>query len=196
MTIRMRAPLALAAASALAIGGVAVAQDAPTTTTAGEVTVGGAAMLPSRTIVENAAQASNLTTLVRAVQAADLAETLSGAGPFTVFAPDDAAFGRLPPGTIDELTQPGQKANLTKILTYHVVPGRVDAATLTAQIESGGGTATLTTVEGQPLTARILNGNIELTDTVGNKSYVTQADVPQSNGVVHVVNGVVFPKLT
>ncbi|KQM81703.1 hypothetical protein ASE70_17985 [Sphingomonas sp. Leaf22] len=159
------------------------------------VMVGGAPMLPTATIVANASKASNLSTLVKAVQAADLAATLSGPGPFTVFAPTNEAFGRLAPGTLDTLLKPEQKASLTKVLTYHVVAGKLDAAALKSQIEAGGGTATLTTVEGQPIKATLENGALVLTDVGGGKSYVTQYDVQQSNGVVHVVNGVLAPKL-
>ncbi|MGN7161672.1 fasciclin domain-containing protein [Sphingomonas sp. SAFR-052] len=159
------------------------------------VMVGGAPMLPTATIVANASKASNLSTLVKAVQAAGLTATLSGPGPFTVFAPTNEAFGRLAPGTLDTLLKPEQKASLTKVLTYHVVPGKLDSAALKSQIEAGGGTATLTTVEGQPIKATLENGALVLTDVGGGKSYVTQYDVPQSNGVVHVVNGVLAPKL-
>ncbi|KQN81572.1 hypothetical protein ASE90_13445 [Sphingomonas sp. Leaf67] len=159
------------------------------------VMVGGAPMLPTATIVANASKASNLSTLVKGVQAADLTATLSGPGPFTVFAPTNEAFGRLAPGTLDTLLKPEQKASLTKVLTYHVVAGKLDAAALKSQIEAGGGTATLTTVEGQPIKATLENGALVLTDVGGGKSYVTQYDVQQSNGIVHVVNGVLAPKL-
>ncbi len=155
--------------------------------------VGGAAMSPNETIVANAAKASNLTTLVAAVTAAGLGETLSGTGPFTVFAPDNAAFEKIPAATREGLMAPAGKADLTKILTYHVVPGRLTAADLTSQIEAGNGTATLTTVEGGTLTAKAANGTITLTDEAGGTSTVTQADVLQSNGVVHVVDTVVMP---
>ena len=156
--------------------------------------VGGAAMSPNETIVANAAKASNLTTLVSAVQAAGLAETLSGAGPFTVFAPDNAAFEKIPAATRDSLMAPAGKADLTKILTYHVVSGRVTAADLTSQIQAGGGKAELKTVQGGTLTASAgPNGTVVLTDAAGGTSTVTQADVMQSNGVVHVINTVVMP---
>ncbi len=158
-------------------------------------TVGGAPMIASRTIVQNASAAPNLSTLVAAVKAAGLVDTLSGPGPFTVFAPTNDAFGRLAPGTVDTLLKPENKASLTKVLTYHVVSGDVSAAQLQQRIAAGGGTATLTTVAGAPLTARIENGNVTLTDQGGNKSYVETADVRQSNGVVHVVNGVLVPTL-
>jgi len=158
-------------------------------------TVGGAAMLPTRTIVENAAAAPNLTTLVTAVKAADLAATLSGAGPFTVFAPTNDAFGRLAPGTVDDLLKPENKPALVKLLTYHVVPGALGSAQLMQLVAAGGGTATLTTVAGQPLTVTMAGSIVTLTDVGGNKSYIEVADVRQANGVVHVVNGVLVPKL-
>ncbi len=157
--------------------------------------VGGAAMLANRTIVQNASDAPNLTTLVAAVKAAGLVGTLSGPGPFTVFAPTNEAFSRLAPGTVDTLLKPENKASLTKVLTYHVVPGNVSAAQLQQMIAAGGGTASLTTVAGGALTARVENGAVTLTDQGGNKSYVETADVRQSNGVVHVVNGVLVPTL-
>lgn len=157
--------------------------------------VGGAAMVATKTIVENASAAPNLTTLVAAVKAAGLVETLSGPGPFTVFAPTNDAFARLAPGTVDTLLKPENKASLVKVLTYHVVPGNVGAAQLKTMIASGGGMATLTTVEGSTLTARMEGEAISLTDVNGTKSYIETPDVRQSNGVVHVVNGVVVPKL-
>ena len=157
--------------------------------------VGGAVMTPSMTIVQNAANAPNLTTLVAAVKAADLAATLSGPGPFTVFAPTNEAFGRLAPGTVDTLLKPENRPSLVKVLTYHVVAGRISSAQLMQMIAAGGGSARLTTVEGEPLVATMANGVIALTDVNGNKSYVETADVRQSNGVVHVVNGVLIPKL-
>lgn len=162
---------------------------------AGTPTVGGAPMLPTRTIVENASAASNLSTLVSAVKAAELVETLSGPGPFTVFAPDNDAFGRLAPGTLDTLLKPENKPTLVKVLKYHVVPGNLDVATLAAQIKAGGGSTKLTTAAGDPLTVSLENGAMALIDGNGNKAYVAQPDVKQSNGVVHVVNGVVVPNL-
>ncbi|MEO7814576.1 MAG: fasciclin domain-containing protein [Sphingomicrobium sp.] len=157
------------------------------------VMVGGAAMLPTKTIVENASAASNLTTLVSAVKAAGLVETLSGAGPFTVFAPTNDAFAKLPAGTVESLVKPAAKADLTKILTYHVVAGKMTAADLSAAIKTGGGKAQLTTVQGEKLTATESGGKITLTDAKGGKSTVTQGDVMQSNGVVHVVDTVLMP---
>ncbi len=159
-------------------------------------TVGGVPMMATRTIVDNASAAPNLSTLVAAVRAADLVGTLSGPGPFTVFAPTNDAFGRLAPGMVDTLLKPENKASLVKVLTYHVVPGVVTADDLRQRITAGGGTATLTTVEGDPITATMIGAVIALTDVNGNKSYVETADVRQSNGVVHVVNGVIVPKLS
>lgn len=159
------------------------------------VMVGGAPMVATQTIVQNAAKANNLTTLVRAVQAAGLDGTLSGAGPFTVFAPTDQAFAALPAGTVDTLLQPAAKQQLTTLLTHHVVSGRLDAAAIQSQIEAGGGTAQLSTVSGQPLTATIVNGNVQLRSSGGSVGFVDQADVPASNGVVHIVNGVLIPNL-
>lgn len=159
-------------------------------------TVGGVPMMATRTVVDNASAAPNLSTLVAAVKAAGLVGTLSGPGPFTVFAPTNDAFGRLAPGMVDTLLKPENKASLTKVLTYHVVPGVITADDLRQRITAGGGTATLTTVEGDPITATLVGAVIALTDVNGNKSYVETADVRQSNGVVHVVNGVIVPKLS
>lgn len=157
------------------------------------VMVGGAEMLPTKTIVENASNSADHTTLVAAVKAAGLVETLSGAGPFTVFAPTNAAFAKLPAGTVDGLLKPAAKADLTKVLTYHVVPGTMTAAQLSAAIKAGNGKAELTTVQGAKLTASEAGGKITLTDSKGGKSVVSQADVTQSNGVVHVVDTVLMP---
>jgi uncharacterized surface protein with fasciclin (FAS1) repeats len=147
------------------------------------------------TIADAAMANPKLSTLVSAVKAADLATTLSGPGPFTVFAPENEAFTRLAPGTLDTLLKPENKPTLTKVLTYHVVPGKVTLEQLRAQMKAGGGKATLTTVEGSPLTVTEEGAAIALVDASGNKSYVAQPDVMASNGVVHVVNGVVVPKL-
>ena len=157
------------------------------------VMVGGAAMYPTRNIVENAVNSKDHTTLVAAVQAAGLAETLSGPGPFTVFAPTNAAFAKLPSGTVETLLRPENKAMLASVLTYHVVSGRMSAADLMAAVRAGGGTATLSTVNGGTLTARMSGGNLVLTDAKGGRSTVTQADVFQSNGVIHVTNAVSLP---
>ena len=160
---------------------------------AAKVMVGGAEMLPTKTIIENASKSADHTTLVAAVKAAGLVETLSGTGPFTVFAPTNAAFAKLPPGTVDGLLKPAAKADLTSVLTYHVVPGTMTAAQLSAAIKAGNGKAELTTVQGAKLTASEAGGKITLTDSKGGKSVVTQADVKQSNGVVHVVDTVLMP---
>lgn len=158
--------------------------------------VGGATMLATNTIVANASMAPNLTTLVAAVKAADLVATLSGPGPFTVFAPSNEAFGRLAPGTVDNLLKPENRSTLVKVLTYHVVPGTLSSAMLAQAIATGGGKAVLTTVEGEPLTVTMTEGVFTLTDVSGNKSYIETPDVRQSNGMVHVVNGVVIPKIS
>lgn len=168
---------------------------AATTPMSAETMVGGAAMNPADNIVTNASKASNLTTLVSAVQAAGLAQTLQGTGPFTVFAPDNAAFEKIPAATREGLMQPAQKAELTKILTYHVVPGRLTAADLAAQAQANGGTATLTTVQGEKLMVKDAGGGRwQITDAKGGTSTITQADVAQSNGVVHVIDTVLMPK--
>ena len=155
--------------------------------------VGGAAMYPTKTIVENAVNSADHTTLVAAVKAAGLVDTLSGAGPFTVFAPTNDAFAKLPAGTVETLVRPENKAMLTSILTYHVVPGRVSAADLMAMIRAGGGSARLTTVNGGMLTATMEGDMIILTDAKGGRATVTQANVYQSNGVIHVTDTVSLP---
>jgi len=150
------------------------------------VMVGGAAMFPSKNIVQNAVNSKDHTTLVAAVKAAGLVDTLSGPGPFTVFAPTNAAFGKLPKGTVETLVKPESKATLTKILTYHVVPGKLSAADLTDGKK-------LTTVEGETLTVKHDGNKIWIVDAKGGKSQVTIPDVNQSNGVIHVVNTVLMP---
>ncbi|WP_105981509.1 fasciclin domain-containing protein [Nonlabens agnitus] len=157
------------------------------------VEVGGAKMYADQTIVENASKADNLTTLVAAVQAAGLVETLNSDGPFTVFAPTNAAFDALPQGTVATLLKPENKEQLSGILTYHVVSGNVDAASLMNMIEQNGGTATLDTVNGGQLTASVVDGKVVITDAKGGKSTVIIADVKQSNGVVHAVDTVLMP---
>ena len=144
-------------------------------------------------VVDGAIASPDHTTLVAAVQAAGLVDTLKGTGPFTVFAPTNAAFDKLPAGTVDGLLEPAAKDQLTSVLTYHVVAGNVDAAELTRQIEAGGGSATLTTVQGGTLTARVDGGNVVLTDAKGGTSTVTAADLRQSNGVIHVIDTVLMP---
>lgn len=155
--------------------------------------VGGAPMLPTRDIIDNAVNSADHTTLVAAVKAAGLVETLKGKGPFTVFAPTNAAFARLPAGTVDSLLKPENKARLAGILTYHVVPGRLSAADIVAAIKAGGGKAEFTTVQGEKLSATLMGSIVMLRDTRGGMSHVRQADVFQSNGVIHVVDGVLLP---
>lgn len=157
------------------------------------VMVGGAAMYPSKNIVENAVNSKDHTTLVAAVKAAGLVETLSSAGPFTVFAPTNEAFDALPAGTVATLVKPENKATLTKILTYHVVSGKMTSSDLMKAIKKGGGKAELTTVQGEKLTAMMKGKGIEVKDTKGGVAMVTIADVMQSNGVIHVVNKVLMP---
>ena len=167
-----------------------MAMDANTT---GPVMVGGKEMFANKNIVENASQSADHTTLVAAVKAADLVDTLSGPGPYTVFAPTNAAFEKLPAGTVDTLVKPESKQALTGILTYHVVPGRMTAAELTKAIEAGGGTASLKTAAGGTLTATQSGGTITLKDAKGGTAQVTQGDVMQSNGVIHVIDTVLMP---
>jgi uncharacterized surface protein with fasciclin (FAS1) repeats len=157
--------------------------------------VGGAPMYKTKDIVDNAMNSADHTTLVAAVKAAGLVETLKGKGPFTVFAPTNAAFDKLPAGAVQTLLMPENKAALTKVLTYHVVAGRYDSKKLAQLIKKGGGQATLKTVSGGMLTARMngMNG-ISLTDEKGGTSNVTTADVYQSNGVIHVVDTVLLPR--
>jgi uncharacterized surface protein with fasciclin (FAS1) repeats len=157
------------------------------------VEVGGAPMYSTKNIIENAVNSKDHTTLVAAVKAAGLVETLQGAGPFTVFAPTNEAFDKLPKGTVETLVKPENKATLTKILTYHVVPGRLDAKELSKLIKEGNGTATLKTVEGGTLKAMMKGGKIMLMDEKGGTSTVTIKNVYQSNGVIHVVDTVVQP---
>ena len=183
--------LAATAAATLALAGPAIANHHKSGE--GHSIVGGAAMYPAKNIVENASAAPNLKTLVAAVKAAGLVETLASPGPFTVFAPTDAAFAKLPAGTVETLVKPENKATLTSILTYHVVAGKVTAADVVALIKKGGGKAQIKTVQGGTLTASLQGQNVVLTDAKGGKSIVTQTDVMQSNGVVHVIDTVVMP---
>ena len=155
--------------------------------------VGGAPMYPTKTAVENASAAPNLSTLVAAVKAAGLVDTLSGAGPFTIFAPTNDAFNKLPAGTVDNLVKPENKADLTKILTYHVVPGKYDSKKIAKLIKKGHGTGMLKTVQGEELTLKMDGGNLVLTDAKGGTATVSTANVYQSNGVVHVIDTVLMP---
>ena len=157
------------------------------------VMVGGAAMYPSKNIIENAVNSKDHTTLVAAVKAAGLVETLSGPGPFTVFAPVNAAFAALPAGTVDNLLKPENKEMLTSILTYHVIPGKVDAKSVMMMIKDGGGKAMAKTVQGEELTFSLNGKNVIVTDSKGNMAKVTTADVYQSNGVIHVIDKVLMP---
>ncbi|HET9041011.1 MAG TPA: fasciclin domain-containing protein [Gemmatimonadales bacterium] len=188
---------ALALALTLAATSAAVAQESGTAQMGmekGTTMVGGQAMFRTRDIVDNAVNSADHTTLVAAVKAAGLVETLKGAGPYTVFAPTNAAFGLLPQGTVPTLLEPANKAQLTKVLTYHVVAGRYDAAALLKAIKSGHGQAMLKTVQGEPLTV-MLNGdrNIVVRDAKGDVADISTYDVVQSNGVIHVVDKVLLP---
>ena len=176
-------------ASAIAFAALAVSAPA----IAKNPMVGGAAMHASDTIVTNASKAHNLTTLVAAVKAADLVDTLSSAGPFTVFAPTDAAFAKLPAGTVETLVKPENKDTLTKILTYHVVPGRITAAQIKAMAMHHHGVATLTTVQGGTLKFRKAGKGWQVIDAKGGRAHITIANVMQSNGVVHVIDSVLMP---
>jgi uncharacterized surface protein with fasciclin (FAS1) repeats len=155
--------------------------------------VGGAAMYPTKDIVDNAVNSKDHTTLVAAVKAADLVSTLKGDGPFTVFAPTNEAFDKLPAGTVDNLLKPENKATLTKILTYHVVAGKFTSVDIMAKIKEGMGKAEFKTVSGGTLTAMMQGKKLYLVDEKGGKSWVTIADVMQKNGVIHVVNTVLMP---
>lgn len=164
--------------------------------TAAEIMVGGQSMFPDKTIVENAVNSADHTTLVAAVQAAGLVDTLSSSGPFTVFAPTNAAFANLPDGTVETLLEPANKDQLTGVLTYHVVPGRLDAEALWERIDEEGGTATLETASGGTLTA-MQNGphNIAIEDGQGHVANISTYDVYQSNGVIHVIDTVLLPAM-
>ncbi|WP_150623307.1 fasciclin domain-containing protein [Pandoraea captiosa] len=157
------------------------------------VMVGGAPMYPSKNIVQNAVNSKDHTTLVAAVKAAGLVDTLSGPGPFTVFAPTNEAFAALPAGAVDGLLKPESKPALVKVLTYHVVPGRLSAQDLMKAVRDGGGKATLKTVEGDALTFMVQGGQLSVTDDKGGTARVTIGDVMQSNGVIHVVDKVLMP---
>ena len=158
------------------------------------VTVGGAPMYANKNIIENAVNSKDHTTLVAAVKAAGLVETLQGPGPFTVFAPVNAAFDALPAGTVDTLLKPENKGTLTAVLTYHVVAARLNSKALERMIKQGGGRAILKTVQGGELTATISGGDINITDAKGNTARITITNVNQSNGVIHVVDRVLLPQ--
>ena len=184
-TIRNTSMALLLAATAVAAPSAVFAQDMPM--------VGGAPMDPAKTIPENASKAANLTTLVAAVKAAGLAETLGGKGPFTVFAPTNEAFAKLPAGTVDTLVKPENKAQLTSILTYHVVPGTISAADIATKAKANGGTATYTTVQGGTLSFTKAGSGWMIMDGKGDKGRITIANVYQSNGVIHVIDTVMMP---
>jgi uncharacterized surface protein with fasciclin (FAS1) repeats len=181
--------------NASVVGSTAPAMTPATTVmgNTGTKMVGGAAMYPSKDIVDNAVNSKDHTTLVAAVKAAGLVDTLKSAGPFTVFAPTNTAFSALPAGTVDTLLKPENKGTLASVLTYHVVPGRIDAAALSQQIKAGGGKAMLKTASGGTLTATMRGNDVLITDVKGNAAVVTTADVYQSNGVIHVVDKVLLP---
>lgn len=210
MTTRLSLSMALTTAIAATLSLSACAQKPDTATTAGAPMTQSAApaetmaadpmpaAMPADTmaandIIDTASQSPDHSTLVAAVKAAGLVDTLKGAGPFTVFAPTNAAFDALPAGTVDTLLKPESKADLAGILTYHVVSGAVDAAALKAQIAAGNGKAELTTVNGAKITAEAADGGVKLTDTKGNTAMVTTADLMQSNGIIHVIDAVLMP---
>jgi uncharacterized surface protein with fasciclin (FAS1) repeats len=184
------AALAGAAALALSLGAISTVP-----TFAAEMTkmVGGAAMYPSKNIVQNAVNSKDHTTLVAAVKAAGLVQTLESPGPFTVFAPTNEAFAKLPAGTVDTLLKPENKTKLTGVLTYHVVSGRLTTAQLREKVKEGGGMAELKTVEGEPLTVKENDGKLWLIDGKGDRAEITIGDVMQSNGVIQVINTVLLP---
>ena len=184
----------LAAAAALALTASVTAPLAAETMSEKTVTVGGAPMYPSKNIVQNAVNSKDHTTLVAAVKAAGLVDTLSGPGPFTVFAPTNAAFAKLPAGTVDNLLKPENKDMLVKVLTYHVVPGRMTAVNLMKAVKDGEGAAKLKTVAGEDIWVKQAGpGKLTITDSKGDVAMVTIADVLQSNGVIHVIDTVLLP---
>ena len=178
-------PMLLAAAFSVAVAAAPASAKNPM--------VGGAAMYPTKNIVQNAVNSKDHTTLVAAVKAAGLVDTLSGPGPFTVFAPTNAAFAKLPAGTVDTLVKPENKDQLTSILTYHVVPGRITAADIAAKAKANGGTASYTTVQGGTLSFHKAGMGWSIMDGKGDMGKITIANVMQSNGVIHVVDTVMMP---
>ncbi len=187
---------ALFASAAMIALAAAVAPAAPVLAQMNEktVTVGGAPMYPSKNIIQNAVNSKDHTTLVAAVKAAGLVDTLSGPGPFTVFAPTNAAFAKLPAGTVDTLLKPENKGTLTKVLTYHVVAGRMTAVQLMKAVKDGEGEAHLKTVEGDSIVVKQAGpGKLTVTDDKGGVAMITIADVLQSNGVIHVIDAVLMP---
>ena len=193
MNIARRAALKTAAAAALALSAIAAAPTLAQSMNDKTVVVGGAPMYPSKNIVQNAVNSKDHTTLVAAVKAAGLVDTLMSPGPFTVFAPVNKAFEKLPKGTVETLLKPANKGTLTAVLTYHVVAGKLSADDLMSMVKAGGGKATLTTVQGETLTVMEAGRKLEIIDSKGDKSIITIADVNQSNGVIHVVDTVLLP---
>lgn len=185
---------AMTTTAVVMIGAGSLGLAATTVSAEQTVTVGGAPMYPSKNIVENAVNSKDHTTLVAAVKAADLVDTLMSDGPFTVFAPVNDAFAALPDGTVETLLKPENKGQLTKILTYHVVPGKLSGADLMAKVKAMGGYHNLKTASGDVITAKIQGGALWIFDENGGAAKVTIADVNQSNGVIHVVNKVLLPK--
>jgi uncharacterized surface protein with fasciclin (FAS1) repeats len=196
METPMSKRIALFASAAVIAFAAAIAPAAPALAQMNEktVTVGGAPMYPSKNIIQNAVNSKDHTTLVAAVKAAGLVDTLSGPGPFTVFAPTNAAFTKLPAGTVDTLLKPENKATLTKVLTYHVVSGRMTAVALMKAVKDGEGEAHLKTVAGEDLIVKQAGpGKLTITDVKGDVAMVTIPDVLQSNGVIHVIDTVLLP---
>ena len=189
-----RISLLLGAAGLVLALGACAKTNSMNSTSAATVEVGGAPMYADKDIVDNAVNSADHTTLVAALQAAGLVETLKGPGPFTVFAPTNAAFGELPAGTVESLLQPENKDTLTAVLTYHVVAGRLDAQAVMAAVKEGKGQATVQTVQGETLTV-MANGprNLVVVDAKGNHANITTYDVFQSNGVIHVIDAVLLP---
>ncbi len=184
----------IAAAAALVLTATAAAPLSAETMSEKTVNVGGAPMYPSKNIIQNAVNSKDHTTLVAAVKAAGLVDTLQGPGPFTVFAPTNEAFAKLPAGTVDNLLKPENKGTLTKVLTYHVVPGRMTALNLIKAVKDGEGEAKLKTVSGDWLIVKQAGpGKLTITDAKGDVAMVTIADVLQSNGVIHVIDTVLLP---
>lgn len=188
----LRAAMTTTAVAMIGAGSLGLA--ATTVSAEQTVTVGGAPMYPSKNIVENAVNSKDHTTLVAAVKAADLVDTLMSAGPFTVFAPVNDAFAALPEGTVETLLKPENKGQLTKVLTYHVVPGKLSGADLMAKVEAMGGYHNMKTASGDVITAKVQGGALWIFDESGGAAKVTISDVNQSNGVIHVVNKVLLPK--
>ncbi|MDR3420339.1 MAG: fasciclin domain-containing protein [Xanthobacteraceae bacterium] len=184
----------IAAAAALALTASAAVPLSAAEMSEKTVNVGGAPMYPSKNIIQNAVNSKDHTTLVAAVKAAGLVDTLQGPGPFTVFAPTNEAFAKLPAGTVDNLLKPENKDTLVKVLTYHVVPGRMSALNLMKAVKEGEGTAKLKTVAGEDIWIKQAGpGKLTVTDSKGDVAVVTIADVMQSNGVIHVIDTVLLP---